>query len=532
MKAVMKKRMVCGVFVIFFMCTSVYSIKNDSFEDYDFDELDIYANMLEEHEGLRADGCIDAQGVLDLIADPATIDAQSKLQQNLYLHTYNVNQRSLLDMPQFLIHEYCLPQRWQINSWFFYNETTRANFTDEGTNITAYWDLENANFIQNLDQLDLGVDIPTAIELFGLLKMQERRGGFMFGVAHANGRFNLEFKTPLYYLERNFFVTPAEEKLLEEFFGPSDPEQQKHFISDRIGFGDTRLTLGCFAVEHDRLKLNVGVEATIPTQISFHKGLLGSDFPKNSNHPIFNLLELFQLVFCEVNDPMQIEAISVNFLLSAFDKLSANLLQTSLGNNGHLGLMIFAEKFLHINDRFRVTTRSALEYLCPALDTRFYITKKFRQEFNAFEPYTTADGAIADQAPVKLAFLNEQLINTLIPKVYQTMIYPGFIFKFTTCIDSVLGKRKRWKLGVGFDLWWQDRERLGKIYATPWQISQIRTDIAVKPGAYQNKLFISSNYNGRGENFDWCLTLYGDGTFLSSGIGKDFNLSLRFAAEI
>lgn len=529
----MKKRIVGCVFVVFFACASVYSI-DEAYDEYIVDELDNYATMLEDHEGLRATACIDAQGVLDFIADPATIDAQSKLQQNLYLHTYNVNQRSLLDMPQFLIHEYCLPQRWQINSWFFYNETTRANFTDEGINITSYWDLENANFIQNIDQLDLGINIPTAIELFGLLKMQERRGGFMFGVAHANGRFNLEFKTPLYYLERNFFVTPEEQKLLEAFFGPSDPEQQKHFISDRIGFGDTRLTLGYFVVEHESLQLNVGVEATIPTQISFKKGLLGSHFKKNSNHPIFNILELFQLVFCEVNDPMQIEAISVNFLLSAFDKLSANLLQTSLGNNGHLGLMIFAEKFLQFNDRFSMTTRSALEYLCPALDTRFYITKKFSQEFNALEPYTTSQVPPANpaDAPFKLAFLNQQLINTLIPKVYQTMIYPGFIFKFTSCIDSVLGKRKRWKLGLGFDLWWQDRERLGTIYATPWQVAEIRTDIAVKPGAYQNKIFISTNYEGRGEKFDWCLTLYGDYTFLSSGIGKDFNVTLRFAAEV
>jgi len=179
-----------------------------------------------------------------------------------------------------------------------------------------------------------------------------------------------------------------------------------------------------------------------------------------------------------------------------------------------------------------MTTRSALEYLCPALDTRFYITKKFSQAFNAFEPYTTAEGADPAQASVKLAFLNEQLINTLIPKVYQTMIYPGFIFKFTSSIDAILGKRKRWQLGLGVDLWWQDRERLGKIYATPWQINEIRTDIAVKPGAYQNKIFISTNYRGRGDDFDWCLTIYGDYTFISSGIGKDFNLALRFAAEI
>jgi hypothetical protein len=116
--------------------------------------------------------------------------------------------------------------------------------------------------------------------------------------------------------------------------------------------------------------------------------------------------------------------------------------------------------------------------------------------------------------------------------VYRTMIYPGFIFKFTSCVDAIVDRNERWQVGVGVDLWWQDKERLGKIYATPWQISEIRTDIAVKPGAYQNKLFVSSNYKGRGERCDWCLTLYGDYSFISTGIGNDFNLAVRFATEI
>ena len=290
--------------------TCLYSVSNDVV----IDDLDVYAAMLEERNGMRASACIDAQGILDLIADPDGINAPGKLQQNLYLHTYNVNQRSLLDMPQFLIREYCLPQSWQINTWFFYNETTRANFTAEGKNITSYWDIENANFIQNLDQIDFGIDIPTAIQLFGFLKMQERRGGFMFDVAHARGRFNIEFKIPLYYLERNFFVTPEEQELLAQFFGSGDSSaDNKNFISDRVGFGDTRLTIGFFAIEDDRLQVNVGGEATIPTQIAFKKGLLGSDFKKNSNHPIFNIFELFQLVFCETPDLEAAKEMSLNF---------------------------------------------------------------------------------------------------------------------------------------------------------------------------------------------------------------------------
>ena len=37
---------------------------------------------------------------------------------------------------------------------------------------------------------------------------------------------------------------------------------------------------------------------------------------------------------------------------------------------------------------------------------------------------------------------------------------------------------------------------------------------------------------GRGERCDWCLTLYGDYSVISTGIGNDFNLAVRFATEI
>lgn len=532
------KRSIHKNYVLFFIITFYFFTPLQA----ELDDLDMLADASDWHYTERSTSDITPQIVLDLIASPPLL-LQDRLQNNLYLFTYPATQqrrRSLLDYPFCLLHDYCLPEcgiQW--NCWFFYNQTTVDNFTKEGTNITSYWNLNDANIIGDLDLDDFGINVPDVVSLFGFLKMQERRGGIMWGFFYAGERgWNLEVRTPFYYNERNFFVTEEEKFLIEgsiifdtDDSGSTDEgEIRKHFVSDGLGVGDTRVSAGIFVVEAPTMQLNLGIEMTLPTGYPFHYGFLGSYFSKDSNHPPFNLLELFQLGLPPVSDIDAVKQISMNFFVSAFDKLSANLLQVSMGNGGHIGIAPFFENFLVLGDRYRITTRGAAEYLFPATEQRFYITKKFPQEFEAFEPYTTEQGANPDQAPEKLDFLNEQLIDTFIPLVFPTSIYPGFIIKLSSEVSTFLGET--WRMGVGLDLWWQDKERLGHIKANALEIANIRTDIATKPGEFQAKVFATANYYTQCRWFDWCLTGYVDYTMLRYGIGKDFTISIRFTADI
>lgn len=511
-----------------------------SLDECDIDALDALADTMKWEFVIRAGSDITPQDVLDFIASPPLL-LQDRLQTDLYLFTSPANQRrrSLLDYPFNYLHDYCLPGCGvQGNAWFFYNQTTVDNFTESGTNITSYWNLNDENLIRDLDEEEFGINIPNAIALFGVLKMQERRTGVMLGAFGVWDSWNLELRMPFYYNERNFFLTPEEIDRIQQsnIFDDNNSgktskgELHKHFVADAFGCGDTRLCAGCFLIDQENFGLNVGALMTFPTAIAFERGLIGGDFDKNSQHCPFDLLSLFQLGLSTPPDTAAVTAISIAFLTSAFDKLSANLLQVTMGNGGHIGTGFFFENYLPLNERFKISTRGEVEYLFPSSERRFYITKKFPEEFTSREPYT-GDGADPAQAPEKLAFLNMQLIDTFIPKVYATSIYPGFIVRFASELSGYFGQT--WWFGIGYDLWWQDRERLGSIYADPFEIANIRTDIATRPGEFQNKIFGTiSYYHSESDWFDWNLTMYGDYTVLRTGIGRDFTLSFRFTAAI
>lgn len=503
-------------------------------EGLEFDDLDAFAENCEWQSIQRGVSTVTPQDVLDFICVPPIL-AQVNLQNNLYRVTYPQNQRrrSLLDYPFNTLHDYydSLPCDIQYNVWFFCNSTLLDNFTRHGTNITSYWNFEALNFLIALDDFDLGLNIPNALELFGLMKMQEARAGFMLEAYKRHGPWNIEARMPFYYYERNFFLNEDEKMLLENMLAPiagdltGQQEINMHFVSDAAGFGDMRISGGFYIRDNDDLAVNIGCEVTIPSGVPYQKGLIGGIFPKNSSHSPFNLLDLFQL-FSD-GDTEAVQQIALDFFVSSFDKLSANLLQISMGNEGHIGFAGFFETFLNVGSRFQITTRGALEYLFPSTEKRFYLVKKFPEIFIALEPYTP--GTDPAEAAFKLAFLNEQLINTFIPQVFDTSIYPGFILKFSSELTGDFGRN--WRFGIGYDLWWEDHEKLGKIKTSPLEEARVRVGIAARPGAFQNKAFATVNYHKEGRWFNWWLTAYADYTFLRYSIGKDFTLSLRFTMD-
>lgn len=521
------------IIIILSLCTafslqSIMDFDDDSFL-FEVDDLDQFGAGWEP---ILRQGCITPEEVITILTNEPIL-AQERLKNNFYLFTNPPNSRSLLDLPQYLLHLWCLPYtKWQWYVSLFYNQTTKGNFTKNGTTIDTYLDLNNAGLLQKLEELEFGIDIPTAVELFSAFKLQERRTGFMLGGVWLKDKWYFECKAPIYYLERNFFISEEEQLAIEHFLNPegtvAEDEEiqdqiQRRAICDHFGLGDTRFNVGRFLIDNDRMMLIIGGLATIPTAGTFASGFLGTNFEKDSDHAPFSLLELFQLGLCDEKDIDKIKAITIAFGISAYDKLAANLLQTGLGNNGHVGLGIFLEKHLKLSRKFSFKTRGELEYLLPTWEKRFYITKKFPRAFDeSFRHYE--DPALAIN---NINFLNQQLINTVIPKVYNSLIWPGLLVKFDTALCGKIGKN--WEVAVGFDLYWQEKERLGDIDATPSELFNIRKDNATKPGAYQNKIFGSVNYTKKGRYYDWCISFYGDGTVVQYGVGKDFNLCFNLA---
>lgn len=507
--------------------------QNDDFLDLDIDTDDImhykkpaYTAAQVVRALTRVPG-LDASGVIEL---------QNILRNDLYLFTHPINQRSLQDMPEFYFFGSLAPE-WYCTSWYmaiqpFYNENHKDNFTKDRTDIAAYLNFDNPALINGLEGfLPNDIDLPRVLSLFSNLKIQERRAGIMFSFYKQQKNWYFSFLFPLEYLIRNFFLTDEEKRIIESepLFNDGDPSTndeeevdkfaRQHLISDRLGFGDTRIYIGWKYYESPFMSLDLGLESTIPTAGSLQKGLYGIHFAKNKLIPRIDLLLLLNLINEGAID--QAIAQGEQILLGALDRLSQILLENGLGNNGHIGFGGYTFFTLYVSQKITFKTRAALEYLLPFPEYRYYIRKKDTAEFDLL------NDPMPQNCDRDLAFLQEQLQQTLFPEGFKTVVSPNLIFKLTSAVTALLGET--WQITGGYDIWWQQQENLGKVIGVSAQeASTLRKNIATRPNAFQAKLFGSASYFKKGNWCDWSLTVYGDQTVVNSGIGRDFNLSIRF----
>jgi hypothetical protein len=473
-------------------------------------------------------------------ADPGAIfEADAILRNDVYLFTNPLNKRSMLDYPAFYF-PFCIPKTWSLIGQLWINQTPKMAFNNDAFALRNYLAFENKNLIAQIDTLAslvASINVPKILSLLGDIEIEDRRAALMMWFQHHKGKWLIQWKTPLAYIERNFQLDEQEKVQLEQelsvFQADNDipPEMaalnaqeeefdlfaRKHLISDKFGLGDSRMYAQYIFVDNCNLWASIGFLATIPTAIAFAKGVWkGSHFPKNSNNPPFNLTEILNLIL-EGNTALA-QAQTIEFLLGALDKLSANLLDDNIGNGGHVGLGFVYDSKLNVTPRFSFDTHAELEYLLPAMEKRFYINRKDQAAFNAVAQ-NPAD------CPFDLNFIQEQLIQTLFPRVFDTLVFPGVLLKFSTAADILIAEQSY--LNLGYDLWWQQEEKLGRVIASTLAQDLIRKNLAVKPSAFQSKLFGAYTYKHPGKCGDWCISLTADYTFLSGGIGKDYSASFR-----
>lgn len=490
---------------------------------------------------------INAAGLVKLLTrslstDPdGMVDIRETLQYDLYKVTHPISKRPINDLPQFYFYR-CFPTIGDNNcqplfdsmfaphylaAQLFYNETHKSNLTADGTQLRSYLNLEN-NGLLNMSK-DFGVDLTNVLSLMGNMRIEERRIGIMVDACYQWDKWYLTIRAPVMYAIRNFFLDEAEKHALESdpIFNDLDPatnnEQEvnifarHHLIADRAGVGDIRAIAAYQLYQDESLCWDLGMETTWPIAFAFKKGLYGNHFPRDTFAPNLDLLNLFDLVSTDL--PLA-EKIMTNFFISAVDRLSQILLETSLGNAGHIGIGLYSYSELAVAPKLLFKTRAVLECLLPCYEQRYYIKYKDPSKF------ALLNNPSSFTSEADLLFLQEQLIETLFPAGYRTLVFPGFIFKLTTAFCGTLARN--WELTLGQDIWWQQQEVLGNIRAPAQEQALLRTNLARKPGAFQAKVFGSINYLRAGENRDWSIGFYGDQTIIRNGVGRDFNISIRF----
>lgn len=534
-----KKRITCIVITLL-LCSSMYVYADQSFDDELLSFLNQADCSIESVQATRALDCPTPQEIIELLTG---IQLPEILSNDIYLYTNPINVRNIIDTPILGFKRDSL--RCSVASIdFFYNQMRKAYFTCNSPFLDSYIALTDPALLADLKRLnDLfpDADIAELLAMFGVLKLEERKAGIMGYLHHENDQWVTRWKTPLYYMEHNFFLTDEEQKLIENstFFtandainpqsGRDEAEQfgRQHLVSDKVGVGDSRFgTLYKFCWQED-LQIAAGLEFTIPTAFTIKRGLLGGRFSKCCPLPIFSLQEVIDLFLCEGpeqrNNRRKGLEQALAFLTSALDRLTANLADTPLGNGHHFGIAPVVEIYSKYNDCFSFWFYGAIEYLAPANESRYFIRKKNKAEFNR-------DYDNPDDAETNLAFLNEQLIETLNPFCVSTCVRPGVLVKLRPMIEWDLSK---YNLFVGYDFWWQGKEKFVKFHCDPAFINTRALQKGYKPKALQQKLFAELWAHCYATSaVEVKLFVKGDYTFANKGIGKDFTLAFGVQAGL
>ena len=482
---------------------------------------------------------IDPNDIINLLCE---IGAKEILQTDFFLHTNPLNQRSLLDEPLFEPDRCYFASPWVVGFHTFARKKDRSNFTFRSTCIDSYLALSEPTLldrIQNtiniirglLDEPQFNIDINKIFSIFARASVEERRGGFMFHIMRQWQDSTLRILFPIYYLESNFVLSQANQNAIAKEFGALNQQEQedfkkRHFISDKIGIGDTRIELDFDLIEREAFLIRVGAQATIPTAFKWGAGFKGTDFPKPSTFPVFDFDTLFRLIenLTKENRKIVFSLLS-KFLLGALDRLSADLLDTTLGNGGHLGLGMFLRSHVPVHhfiqrswaQNLTYANRISVEYLFPGTQKRFFINKINKQKFER-------DFSNPNDAQENLTFLEEKFIERIYLRAFDTKIQPGIIFRWTS---KLCHQGKRWGFNIGTDFWIQDKEKFRSINAPKKILAQLDIAKAIPPIAYQGKVFGSIAYKIERPQRIWFITLNADGTMSNQGLGEDYGASLN-----
>lgn len=512
---------------------------------FDFDDPEITA-LLNQEQNLSITRQTDKQDIITLLLDIGFIDL---LKEPFFKRTNKLNTRSLLDYPLFL--RFKKPPRC-FGFDLFYNATARKFFDKESSNISSYLAVTGKSFIAALENVftklkDLLPDFDPEFFsnlplLFENFTVEERRLGLMFyGTKHID-KYQVTAMVPWYYLERNHFVDPAQQVVIEKTIADAQkringqvpaPEsvcndslvqfQDLHLISDKFGIGDSRVMIDMPWIERPDWELRIGTYFTIPTAFCMTKGLKGNNLKAPLMRPTINLLDLINTA---LNEGDFTEGEFYNFLLGALDNLGAMILEEPIGNGGHLGLAVYSRSVTPLRNwinlwftrHFTWNSFMSIEYLLPKKEQRFFISCNDESEFD------TRDFTNSSQTNNNFDFITRKLTERFYPFAYDATVYPGFIFRSTS---NFTYERKKRGFAIGTDTYVKLAERLRNIKICDQLQTPLNKKVANKPLIYQSKLFGSVFWKRKQLNRSWVFSLNLDSTWSSSGIGPDYMATFK-----
>lgn len=464
--------------------------------------------------------------------------------ETLFLHTNPFVSRNILDDPLVWQTFWDYPRPNVFGADLFFTNVHRMNFTEDSSSIDSYLAISQASFQKKLqiisdkvaqqqEQMGLTpytVDIGHMLAIFKDFTAQENKLGLMFHSMHAFRGLIFRAQLPLYYLERNYFVTDEERENIEKEFGLSAPDeaailQREHFVCDKIGFGDLRLSAAYALMQRPSYNVKVGGFTTLPTNFIIIHGLAGSAFPFATTRRTVDIRALLET---SISGNFEESQRTLNsFAFGALDNLSSLLLEAPLGNKRHLSIGAFLQSKVKLATivrrswatNFNLKSFMAFEYLFPALEKRLYVKKINTLDFDS-RNFNDANKALEN-----LEFLETKLVDFFYPFVMDTQVSPGLILK----THSALQWRKRnWGFQIASNFWLKTEEDLQVRPECQPIITGLDIEKAKAPLAAQSRLLGSLYFKSKTQERDIIVSFNVEGTLFNHGIGEEIGISLNF----
>jgi hypothetical protein len=467
------------------------------------------------------------------------------LQQPFFLGTNTLQKRNVLDQPIF--NPFITAQNDR-TMWtnLFVRKKNRSNLTQKHEELKFYLALQEESFLSALENAaqqikelfvnpEFNLNIRNIFNTIGNASVEERQLGLLVDWTRTWERRCVRAVGSIQYYERNFFLSDEEQDVIfqELDIPPSQDNsfQKAHFISDTICLGDFRVYAEEKFVKSPFATMHGGLFATIPTSFRLKTGIAGSAFPKPSTFPSFNFDELFLLAQNPQQNAQTAFDLISSLFLDSLDRISADLLEANPSDDGVGGLGIFmrtrSRLYQFIERPFAqfVLLKSFLsfEYIIPAYEKLFYVTKTDPAEFARFNLTNIIDSGNEERASEALHFIQRKAVEQIFLRAFPTLVQPGIVFRWDSAIEVAF---RRLTLLAGTDFWYKGKQRILSIKVPPDIRKTLDTEKALVKAAWQTKIYLNLSHTFSDSLYDTILSLALDGTWDQHGIGSDWGASL------
>lgn len=522
-------------------------VRPDDDDDFGFfDEQIIALNQHQLHRASPAVTTAFIEGFVDLV----TLLGSG----SLYTRTNPLTYRNIDASDIFWNNSTHLPLK---NVDFFATQISSGNYFKEEQHLKNYIDLEQKNLITVLDELQATLDgdnitfpnLVPVLELFHTVKVQERKVGFMFSYYNSSQyqEYFWSIRAPFMYQERNFYLTPAEQDAIEQepLFQGSQIDfiafAKEHLISDKIGIGDTKITIHKCTQNKSDHSFKIGFEVTLPTAFAFKNGILGNYFDKKKAAWTIDLHKDIIEPIAEAQDNAdkkdllyaQVVTYGTAFGQAVLDRLSTLLLEKNLGNERHVALGLSTITKYNFTDTITLISYLLVEQQLPGYERRFI--KKFA-DVGSLETIVAnieainnlPDGAEKDaSSAAELAKINTKLEEYFFPTAYKLVILPGISLTANTTISLV---RPRMTYFFSSDMWYQKKDTFLSVGTDDSTKKSLDISGARKSDSYQTRMCVGIQSTLK-EDQKWYYGCKVSFPMMNVGIGGETSISI-FATYI